>query len=73
MLWLINTKRFWSNGSRYSGYNKFGIDKLLEALEIIIFNTYVWFNVNTCRQIWGMHMGGDAHYSGYWYITKSAI
>ena len=33
-----NSKRaFWSNGSNYAGYREYTIDKLLEALELILF------------------------------------
>ena len=35
---------FWSNGSHYAGYREYTIDELLEALEIILFNTYIQFN-----------------------------
>ena len=35
---------FWSNGSNYTGYREYTIDKLLEALELILFNTYIQFN-----------------------------
>ena len=34
-------KAFWSNGSNYAGYREYTIDELLEALEIILFNTYI--------------------------------
>ena len=40
-----NSKRaFWSNGSNYARYREYTIDKLLEALELILFNTYIQFN-----------------------------
>ena len=41
---LVNSyrkKAFWSNGSSYPGYREYTIDKLLKALEIILFNTYL--------------------------------
>ena len=39
-----NSKRaFWSNGSNYAGYREYTIYKLLEALELILFNTYIQF------------------------------
>ena len=34
-----NSKRaFWSNGSNYAGYREYTIDKLLEALELILYS-----------------------------------
>ena len=37
---------FWSNGSNYSDYREYTIDKLLEALEMVLFNTYGQSNGN---------------------------
>ena len=56
-----NSKReFWSNGSNYAGYREYTIDKLLEALELILFNTYIQFNGSIFKQILGIPMGGSA-------------
>ena len=56
-----NSKRaFWSNGSNYAGYRAYTIDKLLEALELILFNTYIQFNGSIFKQILGIPMGGNA-------------
>ena len=51
---------FWSNGSNYAGYREYTIDKLLEALELILFNTYIQFNGSIFKQILGIPMGGNA-------------
>ena len=53
-------KTFWSNGSSYSGYREYTIDKLLDALHLILFNTYVQFNGINFKQILGIPMGGNA-------------
>ena len=37
------------------------IDELLEALEIILFNTYIQFNGCIFKQILGIPMGGNAN------------
>ena len=56
-----NSKRaFWSNGSNYTGYVEYTIDELLEALELILFNTYIQFNGSIFKQILGIPMGGIA-------------
>ena len=52
-------KAFWSNGSNYAGYKEYTIDELLEALEIILFNTYIQFNGCIFKQILGIPMGGN--------------
>ena len=75
-----NSKRaFWSNGSNYAGYREYTIDKLLEALELILFNTYIQFNGSIFKQILGIHMGGNASplnpalyllWCEYCYMTK---
>ena len=36
------------------------IEKLLEALEILLFNTYIQFDGSIFKQILGIPMGGDA-------------
>ena len=53
-------RAFWSNGSSYSGYREYTIDKLLDALHLILFNTYVQFNGINFKQILGIPMGGNA-------------
>ena len=60
---LVNSyrkKAFCSNGSSYPGYREYTIDKLLEALKIILFNTYIQFNGTVFKQILGIPMGGNA-------------
>ena len=51
---------FWSNGSNYAGYREYTIDKLLEALELILFNAYIQFNESIFKQITGIPMGCNA-------------
>ena len=72
-------KAFWSNGSNYAGYREYTIDKLLEALETILFNTYIQFNESILKQILGIPMGGNASpfiadlylsWCEYCYMTK---
>ena len=41
---------FWSNGSNYAGYREYTIDKVLEALEQILFNTYIQLNGSIFKQ-----------------------
>ena len=75
-----NSKRaFWSNGSNYAGYREYTIDKLLEALELSLFNTYIQFNGSIFKQILGIPMGGNASpfiadlylsWCEYCYMTK---
>ena len=79
---LVNSyrkKAFWSNGSSYPGYREYTIDKLLEALEIILFNTYIQFNGTVFKQVLGIPMGGNASpfiadlylsWCEYCYVTK---
>ena len=75
-----NSKRaFWSNGSNYAGYREYTIDKLPEALELILFNTFIQFNGSIFKQILGIPMGGNASpfiadlnlsWCEYCYMTK---
>ena len=51
---------FWPNGLNHAGYREYTIDKLLEALEIILLNTYIQFNGCIFKQIPGIPMGGNA-------------
>ena len=79
---LVNSyrkKAFWSNGSSYPGYREYTIDELLEALEIILFDTYIQFNGTVFKQILGIPMGGNASpfiadlylsWCEYCYVTK---
>ena len=56
-----NSKRaFWSNGSNYAGYREYTIDKLLEALQLILFNTYIQFNGSIFKQILWIPLGSNA-------------
>ena len=56
----IEKKAFWSNVSNYAGYRDYAIDELLEALEIILFNTYIQFNGCIFKHILGIPTGGNA-------------
>ena len=60
---LINADRkkaFWSQGCSYPGYKLYTIDKLLDALKYILYNTYVQFAGNVLKQTQGIPMGGNA-------------
>ena len=60
---LVNSHRkkaFSSIGSSVPGYREYTIDKLLEALEIIIFNTYTQFHGTVFEQKLGIPMGGNS-------------
>ena len=57
---FIHFVSFWSNGSNYVGYREYAIDKLLEPLKLILFNTYIQFNGSIFKQIIGIPMGGNA-------------
>jgi hypothetical protein len=60
---LVNVykkKSFWCGKSSYSGYIEYTIDKLLNALEFVIFETYIQFGNNIFKQIKGIPMGGNA-------------
>ena len=60
---FVNSYRknaFWSNGSSYPGYREYTIDKPLEALESIIFNTYIQFNDTVFKQLLDIPMGENA-------------
>ena len=60
---MINTytgKAFWSHGTQYSGYKEYTVDKLLDALKFVLYNTYVQFGDEIFLQIKGIPMGGNA-------------
>ena len=60
---LVNADRkkaFWLQGKLYPGYKIYTIDKLLDALKYILYNTYVQFAGNIFKQIQGIPMGGNA-------------
>ena len=60
---MVNSDReraFWSTGTQYSGYREYTIDRLLDALKFILFNTYVEFGGKVFKQIKGIPMGGNA-------------
>ena len=79
---MVNSKSkraFWSNGSNYAGYREYKVDKLLEALELILFNTYIQFNGSIFKQILVIPIGGNASpfitdlyfsWCEYCYMTK---
>ena len=67
---MINSNRkkaIWSNGLHFATYKQYTIDEFLEALEIILFNTYIQFNWCIFKQILGISMGANA----YSYIADS--
>ena len=79
MLIAIAKKAIWSNGSNYAGYREYTTDELLEALEIILFNTCIQFNGCIFKQTLGIPMGGNASpfiadlylsWCEYCYMTK---
>ena len=47
-------------GQIMQGIGEYTIDKLLEALELILFNTYIQFNGGIFKQILGIPMDGNA-------------
>ena len=56
-----NTKRaFWYRGSDYSSYKLYTVDKLLDALKYLLYNTCVQFAGNIFKQTQGIPMGGNA-------------
>ena len=60
---LVNSnvkKAFWSRGNFPKKYKIYTIDKLIEALKFILFNTYVQFGGHVFKQILGIPMGGNA-------------
>ena len=60
---LINADRrraFWSENSSRKGYTEYTIGRLLDALEFVLFNTYVKFGDTIFKQIQGIPMGGNA-------------
>ena len=74
-----NKRAFCSNGSNYAGYREYTLDKLLEALELILFNTYIRSNGRIFKEIRGIPMGGNASpfiadlylwWCEYCYMTK---
>lgn len=60
---LVNVskkKAFWYTGTYYSGYKKYTVDKIIEALHFVLFNTYVQFGGYVFEQKTGIPMGGNA-------------
>ena len=60
---LVNASRrkaFWSQNSSRTGYTVYTIDRLLDALKFVLFNTYVKFGDTIFKQILGIPMGGNA-------------
>jgi hypothetical protein len=60
---LVNVKKkksFWYTGTYYSGYKKYTVDKIIEALHFVLFNTYVQFGGYVFEQKTGIPMGGNA-------------
>jgi hypothetical protein len=56
----VRKKSFWYNGTFYSGYKRYTVDKLLDALHFILNETYVQFGGFLFRQKLGIPMGGNA-------------
>ena len=60
---LVNATRkksFWCNGKDYIGYKRYTIDKLLDALKFILYNSYIQFGNMIFKQITGIPMGGNS-------------
>ena len=60
---LVNAARkkaFWFNGKDYVGYKRYTIDKFLDALKFILYNSYIQFADMIFKQIKGIPMGGNA-------------
>ena len=60
---LVNVdskKAFWSQGVHYPGYKIYTIDKLLNALRYVLYETHVQFSGKIFKQIHGIPMGGNA-------------
>ena len=60
---LINADRrkaFWSQSSTRSGYREYTLDRLLDALKFVLYNSYVKFGGTFFKQIQGIPMGGNA-------------
>ena len=60
---LVNAYKrnsFWSQNSIRPGYREYTIDKLLDALKFVLYNTYVKFGNHIFLQIQGIPMGGNA-------------
>ena len=60
---LVNATRkkaFWCNGKDYIGYKRYTIDKLLDALKFILYNSYIQFANMIFKQITGVPMGSNS-------------
>ena len=57
---LLERKLFWFNGKDYDGYKRYSIDKLLDALKFILYNSFITFGGFIFKQIQGIPMGGSA-------------
>ena len=61
---LVNVytgRAFWLNsGPCRTGYKQYTIDKVLNALHFVLFNSYVQFGGYVFRQVKGIPMGGNA-------------
>ena len=60
---LVSTGRkraFWSSGTYPANYKIYTVDMLIDALEFVLYNTYVQFGGNLFKQILGIPMGGNA-------------
>ena len=60
---LVNANRrksFWSQNCSRAGYTEYTIDRLLDALKFVLYNTYVTFGDIIFKQIQGIPMGGNA-------------
>ena len=53
-------KSFWSDGSDRPNYKLYTMDKLLDSLKYVLYNTYVQFAGHVFLQTQGIPMGGNA-------------
>ena len=61
-IWVSSetNKSFWSDGSDRPNYTLYTIDKLLDSLRYVLYNTYIQFAGNIFLQTQGIPMGGNA-------------
>ena len=67
---IYEKQAFWSNCPSYSGYREYKIDRSLEALETILFNTYVQFNGNYLNKHW-VYLWVEMYHHSFtdWYVS----
>ena len=58
---VSNKKTFWRGSwDHKGGYKEYTVDKVLEALEFVLYNSFVQFGGHVFRQVKGIPMGGNA-------------